>query len=416
MQQAHLTIAEVTRRYNLEMRRLNKHAISLNRMYRMTCDYTQVPEDITRRKVLARVFQVSPVLLGVVSVQEVLLKPGAKPIVALPTILKRAIVDLEQQESLVKYLWHISYTSTGQIDEGATQQLEALEQGSTGRAQWKARELLYSHHRLGAWVTRGQGNFAGAVRHADQAIALAESMEDEELVSAAWYARGYSNVVWGEIWKVGEQGILLPNPRKIAEAITDFDHALQHHPRPQLAGNILTVQSRAYSVLKDQDPLSVTKARTNMERAANVLGKDTINDPYMRILLDGSPNGFNEGMYRLKRAVILNGLGRGEDALDELDRLVALDGKQGIARNQARTNAWSLIIRASASFKRGDYFSAAQEARNALLVCQDIDSGANIMLIRDIYARLIKVGYKHELIEELGRDLATYFSVEKKPK
>jgi tetratricopeptide (TPR) repeat protein len=413
MQHAQLTIAEVTRRYNVEMKRLHKHAISLNRMYRMTRDYTQVPEDITRREALARVFEVSPVLLGVASVQEVLLTPGAKPIVAVPTILKRAIVDLEQQESLLKCLWHISYTSTGQIDEGATQQLEALEQFSAGRAQWRARELLYSHHRLGAWVTRGQGKFAEAVRHADQAIALAESMEDEELVSAAWYARGYSNVVWGELWKVGEQGILLPNASKITEAITDFDHALQHHPRPQLAGNILTVQSRAYSALKDQDPFAVSKARATMERAANFIGKDSITDPYLRILLDGGPNGFNEGMYRLNRAVTLNGLGREEGAVDELDALAALDGKKGIARNQARTSAWSLIIRASASFKRRDYFTTAQEARNALLVCQDIDSVSNITYIQDIYARLSKVGYTHDLAEELGRELRTYYRPKK---
>ncbi len=409
MQQANLDIKEVLDRYNQEMVRLGKHPISLSRMYRMTRAYKQIPEDIIRREVLARVCQVSPLLLGVVPVQELVFTPESTHTVAVPTVLQRVSVDLEQQESLLKCLWQIYYTSAAYIDVQAIQRLETFEQQTQGNAQAKARELLYSHHRLANSVARrDQANFADAVRYADQAITVAERMQDEELLSGGWYARGYAHLLWGESWKVGETGLLVPNAGKIKQAITDFDHALSHHPRPQLAGNILMLQSRAYTSLKEQDPFAVSKARTNMERAAKLIGKDPISDLHLRILLDGDPNGFNEGMYRLLSAVILNGLGRGEDALDELDALALLDRKKGIARTQTGKNAWSSIIRASASLKRADYFSAAQEAIHALLLCQDIDSVGNILLIRDLYARLVTVGYRSDLVEELGQELARY--------
>jgi tetratricopeptide (TPR) repeat protein len=425
MQQAQLTIAEVTRRYNVEMKRLHKHAISLNRMYRMTRDYTQVPEDITRREVLARVFQVSPALLGVVSVQEVLLKPGARANVAVPTILKRATVDLEQQESLLKCLWHIHFTNTAQhaLTENAPQELESFEQQTSGKTQYRTQELLYSHYRLESVNARtDRGRFADAVRYADQAIAVAERMEDEEFVSAAWYTRGYDNLEWATVWKVGEGGLLVPNREKIREAIADFakalgrDKTITSHPRPQLAGKALLEQARAYAHIKDENPLYETYARANIEAATKLIGKDSIEDPYLRILLDGSVNGLNLGSYCLQKANAQNSAGRFDEALESIEELEDLSGREGIG-GQVRNNGFSLLLRAQAALGKGDYFVAAQSASMALALFTDLDvRGADILQIQDIYVRLLKTGYKLDLIEQLGRELRTYFSLKKMPK
>ncbi|MBV9690495.1 MAG: hypothetical protein JO202_12400 [Ktedonobacteraceae bacterium] len=434
MQRANLGIKEVLERYNQEMVRLGKHPISLSRMYRMTRDYTQVPEDITRREALARVFQVSPILLGVVPVEEFILKPESqkKPF-AVPTVLKYASLDLEHYEHNVQHLWYIFDTGTVQdvLDEKAIVELETIEQRTRDKAQLKTQELLHSYARLAALdAGSDRGRYANAVRYAEKAIAAAERMQDEELLSAGWYARGYRNLVWGRVWKLNEHGLLVLSREKIREAIIDFDKALGRigsgnghstvtsRPHPQLKGRLLLEQARALSLIKDEDPhLYEAKARANIDLAATLIGKDPLDDHYLRCLLTGSfSGGFNNGTYRLVQAVTLKNLEDFEEAADSIDELEDLSGDKGIRKNQTRLNGWSLIIHAQAAFGQGDYFTAAHSAKRALQACGEIRSRSNIMLIQDIYARLLKTGYKLELIDELGQELARYYQASNSPR
>src|SRR5260370_37475578 len=121
----------------------------------------RVPTDITRRRLLADLLQIPPILFGLGSFEQVLFKPKAEtsalPIG--PTILKQdPPPDLPRYEREIRAFWLLNETSHahGVLSDVLTaiKDLEALEEQTSGDLRRHVRELLYSHFRLGRTIHR----------------------------------------------------------------------------------------------------------------------------------------------------------------------------------------------------------------------------------------------------------------------
>ncbi|MBV9691511.1 MAG: hypothetical protein JO202_17560 [Ktedonobacteraceae bacterium] len=387
----------------------------------------KVPNDITRRRALADILAIPPVLLGLASREQVVLHPTgqARSASAVPTILKSAAAsadfDVTKYEKTIRLLWQLHYTSSAHdtLEDvmSAIRALEGLRQQASGSLLKRIEFLLYSHYRLAAVVYRDQGQFSKGSAYASDAVSVAKDLEvkglnKEDVLAVALYSRGYGSLEWGMLGEKTPLGVVTFDYTKVLSAIRDFEDALNCASRPRLQGLIKGQLSRAQAFFAMQGgkvvyPSLVTLAKGHIKTARDMVG-DSQDDPYLQIFLDGTIGGLSEGRYLLDMAVTYNliGLsGRAEEIIDdELER--------ALPRNRIRQNAWMQIVRAHVALKQRDFFTATSMATSAFLACQDIHCVKNLAIINDIHSQLLKVkGMKvdEQAVYDLGVMLAGYY-------
>jgi hypothetical protein len=387
----------------------------------------KVPSDITRRRALADILAIPPVLLGLASREQVVLHPTgqAQRTRAVSTVLKSAAAsadfDVTRYEKNIRLLWQLHYTSSAHntLEDviSAIRALEGLRQQASGSLLKRIEFLLYSHYRLAAVVYRDQGQFSKGYAYASDAVSVAKELEvkglkKEDVLAVALYSRGYGSLEWGVLGEKTPLGVVTIDYTKVLSAIRDFEDALNCASRPQLQGLIKGQLSRAQAFFAIQGgkvlyPTLVTLATSHIKTAQEMVG-DNQDDPYLQILLDGTIGGLSEGRYLLDTAVTYNlvGLsGQAEEIIDdELER--------ALPRSRTRQNAWMQIVRADIALKQRDFFTATSMATSAFLACRDIHCVKNLAIINDIHSQLLKVNsakVDEQGVYDLGVMLTGYY-------
>jgi tetratricopeptide (TPR) repeat protein len=193
----------------------------------------KVPDSMERRRFIAKTLKIPPILLGLASV-DVFLRPAdaleAKG--ATITASTRLIVDqkaISQYQSQLGWFWSLHYTSSanGVLNEVQANilQIQALLIYTNGKEREQLIEQLCGFYELGARVESDRNNSAGALVYLDNAVALAELLNNAELYGRLLYKRG----------------LVLYEARRFPEALTDLEKAnkLVPHLTGPLAGSIL---------------------------------------------------------------------------------------------------------------------------------------------------------------------------------
>lgn len=368
-----------------------------------------VPTDITRRRIIARLLGIPPALLGLASLKELVFLPERKtPLIHVE--LHKVLIDIPLYQKHIHVALHLHRTSHAQSllndINSDIQDLESVFGQAQGDLFYQVGELLVSNGLLAAKIVKDQGQFALAYAYANDAVRIAKRLEDDELEASTRYMRGCVKLEWGlgVAWKPGTSQF---DEEKITSALQDFQailnsvHAQLGAIHPQLHGFTLLQQSRAKSVLKH----NITNILTLADQAGELVGRDTIDDLYTRLIVTGTLSGLHLGGYHLVRAGIFNAAGLAGKAISELNELQRLHQltKKTYKQDETRNQAWSNIVLAEARMGLGEYTQATALARQALVVCHTINSVQNVANIRRLYEGLSASSYGSSIdVKELG--------------
>jgi transcriptional regulator with XRE-family HTH domain len=324
-----------------------------------------VPESISRRRALANILSIPPILLGLASVDQIITPATAK---AASTPVRNSIdvaTTTSQYQQSLRLYWELYYSSSAydMIEEiiNSTRYLRALTNETTGYRQNQIIELLCQYHQLVGHVLREQKDYQAAFSHANRAVKIAKSTENTELIASALLRRGFISF----------------DQDQITNALTDLDAALPfaNHARAPLKGFILQVAGHCHAHVKGSNADRI-QALNLLDKAGNIARQSRLED-------DQSFVRFNLGWYQQERAEALIVLGRSSDALDELAR-----AEKNLGPNQPRRIAYINILQAEAYLADGEPVVAAGCAEDAFNVSQSVSSEFNISRIQELYEKL----------------------------
>ncbi len=371
----------------------------------------QVPVDMNKRKTLAQLFRIPPMLFGLAVLEDFTLVPQLQAIKATgQTKLVKVAVDTTRYQQNGHTIWMLHDTSNAQSALAQLymdiQDLENLEHQTKGDLRLHIQELLFSNQILATHVVRDQRQFNKAYYHSNEAVRIAKSMNDSDLTATSLFTRGWTRLEWGLFGTVTENTFRVEQS-KIEDAISDFEKAKEtvaaEELHPQLLALISVFWSRAQIVLNvERGKKPGVSAIVEVDNVADLVGSQNIDDPHNRVLMTGTRTGFHKGGYLDNRAAIFNAAGLPALAMKELN---ALESIMDVAyrRDYTRQHAYLDILRAKTLIGLRDYSEAAKSATRALLASKDINSVTNTAIIRDIYGHLLLSNYKKSVdVRELG--------------
>jgi tetratricopeptide (TPR) repeat protein len=375
----------------------------------------QVPVDMNRRKLIARLLNIPPMLFGLAVLEDITLEPQTQaPIAAAgQTRLPKIAADTTKYKNNIYTLWQLHETSNAQDSIGQLEadlgDLESLEQQTQGDLRYHVQELLLSDQILATHIVRDQRQFSRAHYHANEAVRVAKGMDDSDLMATALFTRGWTRLEWG-MFGTMEQGVFQVQQDKLKAAVRDFQEALNLFPaqndkesmHPQLLGNLIMYVSRAQAALAvSRGERMPAPALVAIDDVVDTVDKQNIDDPYTRVLVRGQRRSWRKASYMLSRTSAFNIAGLPGQALKELN---AFERQEKIfGRDETRQLAWLDILKANVYMGLEEFGSATEHATQALLACQDIHSVTNTAIITDIYGRLLTSRYKASSdVKELG--------------
>lgn len=390
-------------------------AITGRHVSRMELD-NDIPLDMNKRKLIARLLNIPPMLFGLAVLENVALKPHPKiaraTTVAGHTALPKVTADITKYQRNIRNFLTLHFTSQAQSElDNITEdirELESLEQQSRGDLQVHIQELLFSYYLLVAKVVVDQRNFSLSYHYANQAVRVAMETDDTDLIATARYTRGRTYLEWGMTGTL-ERGVFKVQGDKIDKAIRDFEDAknaaenTDKNLHPQVVGLIDVHLSRAYAIRsvstgEEIPALAITLLNSTEEKADS----QPINDPFELQLVTGSLKGFVKSDYHINRAIGLTIAGEPKAALTELTKLKSLRNGR-IGKHFTRNQIWLDIVTADVHMGMEEFDEATKLARRALVACRDIKSMGNFTHIIDIHGRLLKSTYKAESdVAQLG--------------
>jgi tetratricopeptide (TPR) repeat protein len=378
----------------------------------------KVPVDITKRKTIARLLKIPPMLFGLAVLEQIKLEPQRPPAVATgQTRLVSVAVDTAKYQNNVRTFWQLHETGNalnalGQLETDIGD-LESLAQQAQGDLLYHVQEILFGYQILATHIVRDQRHFSRAYHHSNEAVRVAKSMNDADLIAAALFTRGRTRMEWGTFGTI-EQGVFQVQLDKISAAIRDFQAALNIFPaqdskddmHPQLSGKLKICLNHARAILAlnrgERLPASTLVA---LDDEADTVNQQAIHDPYTRVLITGAQKSWHQAGYLSSRASVFTTAGLAGHALKELNALERLT-EGTYRRDDTRQFAWLDILKANIYMGLKEFGTATDHARRALLSCQDINSVTNIAIITDIYGRLLASPYKASGdVRELGEIL-----------
>jgi hypothetical protein len=374
----------------------------------------KVPVDITKRKTIARLLKIPPMLFGLAVLEDVTIVPQVQPAataIAGKTRLARVAIDTTKYQHNVRTIWQLhetgsALTSLGQL-ETDIRELESVAQQTQGDLLYHVQELLLSNQILATHIVRDQRQFSRAYHHANEAVRVAKNMNDTDLIATALFTRGWTRLEWGMFGTI-EQSVFQVQQDKISAAIRDFEAALdgKENLHPQLFAFVSVFLARAKTTLaiskEEKVPVSIL---LGLDDVAGMAGRQNIDDMYTRVLVTGIRRGYRPAGYLTDRATVFNAAGLSGQALKELNALERMT-ERPYSKDETRRSTWHDILRANIYMGLKEFGTATDHARRALLACQDINSVTNTAIITDIYGRLLASPYKASGdVRELGEIL-----------
>lgn len=348
-------------------------------------------DSIERRRLLAEILKVPPILLGIGATDglEEFLKnyqattgnTVSAPVLLKGTHVKQETIKLYRDAFLIYSNQHSTSTAQGSIFEieqwvGRIQDdLPHVENTQTSTLQ----RTLWDFHALTAKIYADDlCDWNNASIHLNSALELANLLNSNDLRSASLYRSAQIRFA----------------QRNFFLAKSDLDSAIGFvkHGSPSLKGAIYAAASLAHALV-DKDEAGRKYALSLMDQAGKYVPDDSKATDELAIK-------FSQGKYLAEKADTLITLGRPGMALDVLD-----DAEEGTNSLEARRLAYIDILRAEANMKlkNPQHDTATQLLINAFGTSSSIKSGYNIGYISRLYTQLAKSSYGNSTqVSDLG--------------
>jgi hypothetical protein len=145
--------------------------VTERQIFRMELE-NKVPVDINRRKLIARLLNIPPVLFGLAVLEDITLdpQPQAAPVMATgQTKLVRTAIDTSPYQNNVRTLWQLHDTGNAQARLNQVyadiRDLESFEQQTQGDLRYHIQEILLGYQILATHIVRDQRQFKRAYYH-----------------------------------------------------------------------------------------------------------------------------------------------------------------------------------------------------------------------------------------------------------
>lgn len=354
-------VAQVLGKQELAVREMERRDTGLN--------------DISRRRFLAHLFNIPPILLGLATLpQRHIIGQEASP--------KRT---MQPQEQLFTYQRVLSshwdaYFTTNPPDAlpkvcRAVNDLQGITPYVPSNQQLLARELLCHYHQLTLDMSRDQGNHELALAQASLAITLAETFEKPELLVSTLYRRGLTYFDAGNL----------------RAAYEDLNYAASFikNRDVQLKGIVFLEAGRFLAHLAS-DRIEKLQVHHWLEQTERIIQRELEEDT-CHVHLD-------RGRFHIGKAATYLNLYRFTEALGELDLADRLTKSE-----QIRRHAYITILRARVYFAQGELDYATELVLSTLSICLAIQSHSNIADIARLYHLLRQSSFgASPLVTRLG--------------
>lgn len=356
----------------------------------------KVPSDISRRRVIANLLKIPPILLGLASLEDLVSSTSQKHPLSISVhtrALKRVGIDITLYKKNIRVALRLHQTGNAHTQlrdvTADIRHLEGLKDQAKGDLLYQVGELLIANYLLASKIERDRRNYEQAYNYANRAVLVAKRVEDGELLATAKHVRGIVKMAWGQ-FGVMYQRIFQLDRGKVQDAIRDFQdilhmaHARPNVIHPQLQGLTRIQLGRASGLLKQS---TIANALTLVDQASEAVDSEHIDDLYTRAVVIGDLSGLHLGGYLLHRANTLNALGLPGKALTELNKLHRLV-ESTYGKEETRIQSWRDIVLAETFLGLGEYQQATEKAKDALIACHTIHSIQNIANIVNVQGQL----------------------------
>ncbi len=357
-------------------------------------------KDIQRLRQLANLFAIPPLLLGIVSLEEIQVLPGQGNTpdeqaqgnvgTAAPACIvhKKRLPNLDDYQEALKRFWTLNHQSTAyQVVPQILKQVHTLYYAlplASGPDAGQMKALLCYFHILLSGILEDKQQFQQAVKHADRAIQLARRSEQKPLLAFSHYRRG-------ELWFVQEN---------LSSAISDYEAAYAYKP-------FLDVSLTGAIMLK----LGVASAQQAQGRMEKIRMLKHLIDPTEKMIRQSDPEDdlyflkLNEERYHLDKSAALLAMGWAFEALDELTCIHP--------SHDQRRAAYHVLLSARAyTHERVQLYPIATElATEAFTRMSMISSHVNIVRITNVHKQLSMSPYgSNPEVATLGLQLNNFWN------
>jgi transcriptional regulator with XRE-family HTH domain len=331
--------------------------------------------DFDRRQFLSDLFAIPPVLLGIVTVEEICkiveekraVQP-APPVVSTESrVSHKLLIDIEEYTALLEDSWTTFISDPARLSMANVYlSMDALYRELPHvRDKKPIYELLCRYHDFVANVLRDQEKYHEAIEHCHKGLRLAKRLNKDEILALILYEWGYT------LWETD----------RFDEAVQKYQEARRYEQRlPSNLKGCLLLDTACASGEVARTPDAKREVIALMDHAGTIVRSNWKGaDPYFLNL--------NLDRYYLARSTSLLAIGRNRDALSEL-KLV----KVGL--EHPRRQVYNDLLQAQARLNLGDYDGVVDLAESGLIVAQQINSEVLIARAQNLSRQLKESPYK----------------------
>jgi transcriptional regulator with XRE-family HTH domain len=332
--------------------------------------------DFDRRQFLSDLFEIPPVLLGIITAHEIDRmieeKKAVQPMT--PVVSKaaqtshRLLIDVEEYTALLEGDFTTFISDPAHLCmQGVDARIDALYRELPHVKDEKPLQaLLCRYHDFVANVLLDQREYDDAIVHWTKGLRLAKRVRSGELTVLMLY--GWGSTLWAA--------------DRVDEAVQKYEEARRYERAlPNNLLGCLLLDTGCVGAMVAQTPQERTEAIALMDRVGKIVRnswKDA--DPYFLH--------FNLDRYHLTRAFSLMAVGWNNDAIEELQLVQA-------GPEHPRRQALCYIYQAQALTNLGEYEEVVSLAETGLVVAQQINSEALIARVERISQQLKASSYKN---------------------
>ncbi|GCE29469.1 hypothetical protein KDA_49530 [Dictyobacter alpinus] len=368
-------------------------------------------DSMTRRRVLALLLDIPPATLGILTLDEILLRQQTIPNMPHATLSgeKETTFDLAVYEYRLKTLWNRNHIGTAQdrlTHIAATMvELTAALPYVNGNDEKDLRAVLCRYHHLHAHILRDQGRYDTAIAELEKAAILAERAKNAPLLTVTLLRigsvlRDRGTVTEAQAKIEAAKGNSTGANQKRKQAISDYLASIDCYtrirhlkPLPEaLHGVVLFDEGYAQAHLAQGDLKAKRTALARLTDGGKIIAttRDVLEEEFaIRI---------TKRTYHNTKAAAMLAAGWPREALQELNDGMDVPEEGDMTRQNAYTDyLWS-----QAYTDLGLIDAAATPAQDALLRMKQIKSRIHITRIAGLQGQLSQLDKKHIEVIRLG--------------
>jgi tetratricopeptide (TPR) repeat protein len=338
--------------------------------------------DFQRRQFLSQLFHIPPILLGIVTaeqIEELVALHRAKTAPA--SVTHSGSVDLEEYREYLtagrqNHKAHSAHSTMTSMQTRMSVLYSELPHSKDAYPRFQ--ELLCDYHMFVGWgLLNDLQRYDEALLEINKAMFIANGLNKAELEAVVLFRHG---CILYDAQRFDETAQVLGRARS-------YEKGVPNH----ILGPILWNSGMADANIAETNA-EKKAAIASIDRAGNIVrAAQNRQSPYM---LD-----FSLERYHINKVVALIAVGWNKSALEELQNI---NDDPKYPRRQAYVN----ILQAQAYYNQKMYGMAVASAQAGLVVAQSIDSAVNIARVEKIYQDLLKSPYKNkDDVAELGHQL-----------